>query len=60
MLKYQLDDASAPEVETQDSETPPDRAAMSLANANLAIPFNLAPARTEKWGAGPPRRGHRT
>ena len=42
MLKYQLDDVCASELETRDSETLPDRAAMSLVNANLAIPVNLA------------------
>jgi hypothetical protein len=44
MLKYQLDDVCASELETRDSETLPDRAAMSLVNANLAIAVNLAPA----------------
>ena len=41
-MKYQLDNVSACELETRDRETLPDRAAMSLVNAKLAIPVNLA------------------
>jgi hypothetical protein len=42
MLKYKQDGVSADELEMQHVETLPDRAAMSLVNANLAIPINLA------------------
>ena len=42
MLKYKQDGVSTDELEMQHVETLPDRAAMSLVNANLAIPINLA------------------
>jgi hypothetical protein len=42
MLTYKQDGVSADELEMQHVETLPDRAAMSLVNANLAIPINLA------------------
>jgi hypothetical protein len=42
MLKHEQDGVSAYELERQDVEALPDRAAMSLVNANLAIPVNLA------------------
>jgi hypothetical protein len=42
MLKHKQDVVSAYELERQAVEALPDRAAMSLVNANLAIPVNLA------------------
>jgi hypothetical protein len=42
MLNYKQDGFSAYELESQRVEALPDRAAMSLVNANLAIPVNLA------------------
>ena len=42
MLKHKQDGVSAYELERQTVEALPDRAAMSLVNANLAIPVNLA------------------
>ena len=42
MLKHRQDGVSAYELERQAVEALPDRAAMSLVNANLAIPVNLA------------------
>jgi hypothetical protein len=42
MMKQMQDDVSSCELESQHVETLPDRAAMSLVNANLAIPVNLA------------------
>jgi hypothetical protein len=42
MMKQMQDDVSSYELESQLVETLPDRAAMSLVNANLAIPVNLA------------------
>ena len=42
MLRHQQDGVSADELERQDVEPLPDRAAMSLVNANLAIPVNVA------------------
>jgi hypothetical protein len=42
MMKQMQDDVSSYELESQHVETLPDRAAMSLVNANLAIPVNLA------------------
>ena len=42
MLNHKQDDVSAYELGRQDVEPLPDRAAMSLVNANLAIPVNLA------------------
>jgi hypothetical protein len=42
MLTYKEDGLSPQEVESQQLEVLPDRAVMSLVNANLAIPVNLA------------------
>jgi hypothetical protein len=42
MLKHKQDGVSADELERQHVEALSDRAAMSLVNANLAIPVNLA------------------
>ena len=42
MMKQMQDDVSMHELESQHVETLPDRAAMSLVNANLAIPVNVA------------------
>ena len=42
MMKQMQDDVSSHELASQHVETLPDRAAMSLVNANLAIPVNLA------------------
>ena len=42
MLKHKQDDVSAYELERQHVEALPDRAAMSLVNANLALPVNVA------------------
>ena len=44
MLKHKQDGVAAYELERQDIETLPDRAAMSLVNANLALPINAAVA----------------
>jgi hypothetical protein len=44
MLKYQPDDVSPYELESQCRETLADRAAMSRVNASLAIQVNLAVA----------------
>lgn len=41
MLKHRQDGVSTRELETQHMEDLPDRAAMSLVNANLALPINL-------------------
>jgi hypothetical protein len=42
MLKHKHDGMAEYELERQDVEPLPDRAAMSLVNANLAIPVNVA------------------
>jgi hypothetical protein len=42
MLKHKQDAVSSYELEGQHVEALPDRAAMSLVNANLALPVNVA------------------